>query len=85
MSNPFAGLSSEELLQRKDELVLALARRLADTGIRPDYAVSVMAEARAKGLPDGEYRAILEALVEIEAMKYTLAARRIRAFESGEQ
>lgn len=82
MSNPYGHLDSETLLERKDRLVLALARRLAGLGLKPDYAVRVMENARSL---EGEDRiAVLEGLVEIEAIKYTLAARRVRELEAGE-
>lgn len=81
MSHPFAALDAETLLARKDSQVLALARLLARLGLEPDYAVTVMAAAR--GLAAEDRLAVLEALVEIEAIKYTLAARRVRELEEG--
>lgn len=82
MTNPYASLPAETLLERKDGLVLGLARRLARLGIEPDYAVAVLAAAKA--LDAAERIAVLEALVEIEAIKYTLAARRVRELEPEE-
>jgi|GEM_PF-7008703 len=79
MSNPFAELDTDTLLARKDALVLDLMRRLARLGIAPDYAYAVMLSART--LPADERIAVLEALAEIEAIKYTLAARRVRELE----
>jgi hypothetical protein len=79
MNNPFAETDSETLLNRKDELVVTLAKRLHALGLVPDYSVAVMARARNLGIEDRI--GVLEALVEIEALKYTLAARRIREID----
>ncbi|MBI2236366.1 MAG: hypothetical protein HYU60_05340 [Magnetospirillum sp.] len=83
MSNPFQDFSAEQLIERKDTLVRSLAGRLVRLGIEPDYAYAVMLDARR--LPPDDRIAVLEGLVEIEAIKYTLAARRIREFDSEEE
>lgn len=82
MSNPFTASSAGDLLARKDRLVLDLARQLARNGLEADYAVTVM--ERAAALPPEERIAVLETLVEIEAIKYTLAARRVRELDPEE-
>jgi hypothetical protein len=69
----------DDLLARKDALVLELADRLVRLGLPLDYAIPVMRSAGT--LPPEERIAVLEALVEIEALKYTLAARRVRELE----
>lgn len=82
MGNPFADVSAEDLIARKDEVVVALFRRLTRLGIEPDYAYAVMLSA--KTVPAEDRIAVLEALVEVEAIKYTLAARRVRELDPEE-
>ncbi|EME70522.1 hypothetical protein H261_07828 [Paramagnetospirillum caucaseum] len=82
MSNPYDHIDSETMLADKDRLVLTLARRLAKLGLKPDYAIRVIEAAR--GVEAVERIAVLEGLVEIEALKYALAARRVRELEAGE-
>jgi len=82
MSNPYDHLDPEVLVEHKDRLVMALARRLARLGLKPDYAIRIMEAARP--LDAAERIAVLEGLVEIEALKYALAARRVRELEAEE-
>ena len=79
MSNPYAEIGSEKLVQIKDGLARDLLKRLIDLNIAPDYAIIVMMSAR--NLPMADRVRILEYLVEIEAIKYTLAARRVRELD----
>lgn len=69
---------TESLLARKDELVASLAPRLARLGLELDYSWNVMRAAGRATLPADEHILLLEELVELEAIKYTLAARVIR-------
>lgn len=79
MSNPYAEIGSEKLVRIKDGLARDLLKRLIDLNIAPDYAITVMNSAR--NLPMADRVRILEYLVEIEAIKYTLAARRVRELD----
>lgn len=75
LAAPLNANSTAELLARKDDLVAAigmLARRL---GIGVSYSYDMMVEARSAGIRSVE---LLEMLVELEAIKYTLCARRLR-------
>ena len=83
MSTSLAAADTGELMERKDALARALLARLTRLGIAPDYAYPLMIAARS--LPDAERLALLEELVEIEAIKYTLAARRVRELDPEEQ
>ncbi len=78
MSNPFAGLDDAALIERKDARVVEVARLLARIGLAPDYAQALVPALRQAALPAAEHVVVLEALVEIEAIKYTLCARRLR-------
>jgi hypothetical protein len=82
MTNPYAGTDSETLAAMKDDLVRELLHRLVALKMEPDYAVAVMRAAR--GLAAADRIEILESLVEIEAIKYTLAARRVRELDPDE-
>lgn len=82
MSNPFADLDADSLIARKNTLVRDLISDLKRLGLAPDYAVAVMQAARV--LPADDRVRVLEALVEIEAIKYTLAARRVRELDPEE-
>ena len=79
MSNPYAEIGSEKLVRIKDGLARDLLKRLIDLNIAPDCAITVMNSAR--NLPMADRVRILEYLVEIEAIKYTLAARRVRELD----
>jgi hypothetical protein len=82
MTNPFANIESEALVAVKDGLVRELLHRLVAVNLEPDYPVEVMHAARKLDAKDRI--AVLEALVEIEAIKYTLAARRVRELDPQE-
>lgn len=85
MSNPYAEFTAEELLVRKDALMLDVVRRLARLQLEPDYAVAIMRAAAERTMAVEDRIAILETLVEIEAIKYTLAARRVRELDPEER
>lgn len=82
MTAPYADLSAENLLRLKEETVVAVAEKLSHRGIAADYPVNLV--PRLAELPLEERISLLEALLEIEAMKYTLAARRVRELEPEE-
>lgn len=85
MSHPFATLTDDQLRDRKDEVMRALFRRLIPLGLEPDYPQAMLAALRDADVPDAERIAVLEALVEIESLKYTLCARRLRQIDPEEQ
>jgi hypothetical protein len=80
LAPPLNERTTEELLARKDELAAAALRLARDAGIEPGYAYDMMLALRAEGRRD---TALLECLLELEAVKYTLCARRLRE-EGGE-
>ena len=64
-----------DLLDRKTELVGAISQLAHDLNIQIGYSFDMMLEAREAGVRNIE---LLEMLVELEAIKYTLCARRLR-------
>ncbi len=84
MSNPFADLDHAALIERKDARVVEAGRLLARIGLAPDYAQALLPELRRAAPQAADHVAILEALVEIEAIKYTLCARRLREIDPEE-
>ena len=72
---PLNARDTDDLLARKDELVERVARMARAAGIALDYSYDMMLHARQAGFRDPDF---LEALVELEAIKYTLCARRLR-------
>lgn len=80
-----ADLSDDQLRQRKDEVLRGLLGLLAAQNLIPDYPVTMLAALREAELRSGDHIAVLEALVEIESIKYTLCARRLRQIDPEEQ
>lgn len=85
MSHPFAHLSDDDLRERKDEVMRDLLGRLTKIGAEPDYPQALLAALRRTPPPEAEHIAVLEALVEIESIKYTLCARRLRQIDPEER
>lgn len=81
MPRPLNEEDTESLLARKEALVGEVMAQLRAHGLAPDYAHAVMLRARDAGLPPAEHVALLERLVALEAIKYTLCARRLRAVD----
>lgn len=79
---PLNTLDPDDLVSRKEQLVSALGAQLHRLGLSPDYPWNVMMAARAAGLADGERIAVLETLLEIESIKYTLAAHMVRELQA---
>lgn len=75
LSAPLNSNETADLLARKDELVAAIGKTAGDLGLTVDYSFEMMREARQMGLRSID---LLEMLVELEAIKYTLCARRLR-------
>jgi hypothetical protein len=79
---PLNTLDPDDLVARKEQLVSLLGRQLRRLGLSPDYPWNVMMAARAAGLADDERIAMLETLLEIESIKYTLAAHMVRELQA---
>lgn len=75
VSAPLHLNDTDVLLARKDELVAAIGRAALEMGIAIDYSFDMMLAARESG---AERTGLLEMLLELEAIKYTLCARRLR-------
>jgi hypothetical protein len=73
---PLNSNKTDELLDRKTELVGAISRLAHNLNMQIGYSFDMMLEARDAGVRNIE---LLEMLVELEAIKYTLCARRLRA------
>lgn len=74
LSAPLNLNSTADLLARKDDLVDAICNLAPRLGISVGYSFDMMIEARRAGTSSLEF---LEMLVELEAVKYTLCARRL--------
>jgi hypothetical protein len=85
MSHPFAHLSDDDLRERKDEVMRGLLNHLVRVGVEPDYPQALLTALRRISPTEAEHIAVLEALVEIESIKYTLCARRLRQIDIEEQ
>ncbi|MBC7906713.1 MAG: hypothetical protein H7Y60_08210 [Rhodospirillaceae bacterium] len=75
--------STDDLLSRKERLedaIIALAKHL---GVPVDYAFAMVQSARSCSPNAEDHISLLEMLVEIEAIKYTLVARRLRELGEG--
>lgn len=72
---PLSANESAALLTRKDELVEAIVRVAREMNLPLGYSFDMMVAARTAGARNVEF---LEMLVELEAIKYTLCARRLR-------
>jgi hypothetical protein len=77
---PLNSNDTGDLLARKDELVEAIAVLARNLNLPIGYSFDMMQDARTAGIRSVE---LLEILVELEAIKYTLCARRLRE-EHGE-
>ena len=75
LAPPLNERATDALLARKDALVEAICRTARAAGLEIGYSYDMMLAAREAGFRDP---ALLEALVELEAIKYTLCARRLR-------
>ena len=80
LTTPLNANDTSDLLARKDDLVEAISLLAEKLGVEIGYSFDMMLEARDAGIRDVD---LLEMLVELEAIKYTLCARRLRE-ESGE-
>jgi len=72
---PLNANDTVDLLDRKTELVGAISQLATTLNIEIDYSFDMMVAARDAGVRNVEF---LEMLVELEAIKYTLCARRLR-------
>jgi hypothetical protein len=72
---PLNSNETADLLDRKTELVGAISRLAQNLNIQLGYSFDMMLEARNAEVRNIE---LLEMLVELEAIKYTLCARRLR-------
>ncbi len=72
---PLNSNDTDDLLARKTELVEAISQRARKLNVQVGYSFDMMLAARASELRDVNF---LEMLVELEAIKYTLCARRLR-------
>lgn len=70
-------IDTDTLLERKAELLMKCIPMLRELGLPIEYPYTVMLAARAKGLSGPRYAALLELLLEIEAIKYTLCSRMV--------
>jgi len=75
IATPLNLSETADLLDRKTELVGAISRLAHDLNIQIGYSFDMMMAARNAGIRNIE---LLEMLVELEAIKYTLCARRLR-------
>ncbi len=80
LAAPLNSNDTPDLLARKDQLVTAIGGLAGRLGLGVDYSFDMMLAARKAGIRSAE---LLEMLVELEAIKYTLCARRLRG-EQGE-
>lgn len=80
LAAPLNSNGTDDLLARKDQLVTAIGDMAGRLGQGVGYSFDMMLEARSSGLRSVE---LLEMLVELEAIKYTLCARRLR--EEGDE
>ena len=74
-TKPLNRLDTDTLLERKQGLVGQVAAMLKDLGLPVGYPYDVMVDARKSGLDEVRYIRLLELLLEVEAIKYTLCAR----------
>ncbi|ARJ66491.1 hypothetical protein WV31_12835 [Magnetospirillum sp. ME-1] len=73
---------TDSLMARKEQLVAKVAADLTALGLTPDYSWNIMMAAKRAGdIPRDAYVRLIERLLEIEAIKYTLAARLIREMD----
>ncbi len=72
---PLNANDTSDLMARKDDLVEVISQLAETLGIAIGYSFDMMLEARDAGIRDIY---LLEMLVELEAIKYTLCARRLR-------
>ena len=80
LAAPLNSNGTDDLLARKDQLITAINGLAGRLGLGVDYSFNMMLAARNAGLRSVE---LLEMLVELEAIKYTLCARRLREEEGG--
>ncbi len=78
LAAPLNSNGTDDLLARKDQLVTAISGLAGRLGLGVDYSFNMMLAARNAGLRSVE---LLEMLVELEAIKYTLCARQLREEE----
>lgn len=79
---PLNSFDPGDLIARKEQLVVMLAAQLRGLGLSADYPWNVMMAARDAGLADDERITLLETLLEIESIKYTLAANMVRELQA---
>lgn len=84
MTQPFQELSDDGLRARKEAVLAELLSLLARLGLQPDYPAAMIHGLLKAEVGDGDRIAVLEALVEIESIKYTLCARRLREIDPEE-
>ena len=70
-------VDTDTLLERKRDLLMKAVGVLRELGLPIEYPYTVMQAARRKGLAGPRYTALLELLLEIESIKYTLCSRMV--------
>jgi hypothetical protein len=70
-------IDSDSLLERKRDLLMKCIPMLRELDLPIEYPYTVMQAARQKGIVGPRYVALLELLLEIEAIKYTLCSRMV--------
>ena len=70
-------IDTDTLLDRKRELLMKAVPLLRELGLPIEYPYVVMQAARQKQLSGPRYVELLELLLEIESIKYTLCSRMV--------